>query len=106
MLLVRCKPRMSRLRANVRERPQHPDWQHIGIGPITGPRVLGPACGILELVFDSDWVLPIAAVPNVPDVIRNAPHLCQFSHLCVVLHGCRPRREAQNDVTTAVLDSE
>ena len=105
LLLGGRETRMARSWADVGVWRQLADRQHVRVRPVAGLGILGPLCGVFELILYADGEARIAD-PNVPDVVGHAPHLGETGHFCVTLHGGRPWRQAQHNVATAVLNRQ
>src|SRR5205807_2405851 len=75
-LFVVCEPAISWL-APAGCRPQSTNWEHVGVRPVSWLCNRRPFGSILKLVADSFWISPVV-VPNVPNIVRNSPHLRIF----------------------------
>src|ERR1019366_8220590 len=96
---------MARSWADIGVRTQLADRQHVRVRPVSGLCILSPTCRVLELVFYADGEVRVAN-PNVPDVVRYAPHLGKVGDFGMTLDGGWSRREAQQDVATAALNRQ
>src|SRR6185437_6657693 len=99
LLLIWSQTRVTRLAPSWR-RPQLAEGQHVRIGPLAWMKVeLRPRSEVVELPLESlrEPVCEVAAAPQVPEVIRDAPHVSQRRDLRRMRRVRRPRREAQHN---------
>ena len=76
--------------------PQISERQHIGIRPVSRLRLPCPLRDVGKLISQTLRII-YGAVPQIPDVVRDAPHLGIFAHLFDLLQGCRPRRQTERN---------
>src|SRR6266511_493027 len=93
-LLVMAQASLTWL-APASRRSQTADRPHVGIGPMAGLRDTGPQGCTGKLVFHALREI-LAAVPEVPDVVRDAPHLRVLEHFIALVDGSRAGRKDQD----------
>src|SRR5579862_22143 len=91
--------------ADIGVRTQFADRQHVRVRPVSRLRILSPTCGVVELVLYADGEV-VAAHPNVPDIVRYAPHLRKVGEFGMALKRGRSRRKAQYNVAAATLNRQ
>src|SRR5271155_5519424 len=73
-LFDRGETGLARPRADIRVGPEFSEWEHVCIWPRTRVSVWSPCSSGIELALDAARKGSIA-LPDVPDIIRNAPQL-------------------------------
>src|SRR5262249_25698449 len=91
LLFAVRKPALPRL-PPARSWPEIAEPQHVRVGPPPRLRRADPFQDISKLIAESLWVRDVA-VPNVPDVIRNPPHLRVLPHLIDLFERRGSRRQ-------------
>src|ERR1051326_7745402 len=67
-------------------------------------RLSCPICHELELIVQTFRISSVI-VPDVPDVVRDSPHLCVLAHLIQFFNRSRSGRKTQNDRAAALVES-
>src|SRR6266511_2058893 len=75
-------------------RSQTANRQHVCIGPMTGLRDTSPQGCTGKLVFHALREI-LAAVPDIPDVVRDTPHLRILENFIALVDGSGAGREAR-----------
>src|SRR4030095_2395453 len=94
-LFVVRKARLACL-SPARSRTKVTQRQHVGIGPVPRLGERRPLGNSRKLIAQSLGIVDIA-VPEVPDVVGNAPHLRILSHLLRLLDRSGARTETLKD---------
>src|SRR6202034_4922919 len=94
-LLVMRKARITWLPPS-RSRSQVTNRQHVGIRPMPRFGYAGPLGNIGKLVSHTLRIFD-CAVPLIPDIVRDSPHLSILSHLLSSFPRRRTGRETKDD---------
>ena len=81
--------------------PKIADGEHVGIGPVSWLGILRPLRNARKLVSKALRIVH-RTMPEIPDIVRDTPHLRVFPHFGNLVEGRRSRRQAENNRTASL----